>query len=275
MTKAISLSPIIPKKLANDAIKALVFGRIIKYLANCLRPIFYIDFFFRPHKRYHIASRTSQFQYSHDHGPIPRIVWQTNYTNKVTLPILTTIKFNQILSQGYEYMYVSTLDRKLFIQEHFPGETFDLYSRLNIGAAQADLWRLLVLYKFGGVYMDIDSYLVWPLEKLLSGNTNELFLRYKCGRFTNYFIAAAPKSKVLKALIKEVISRIKSHSSNSVYHITGPDIFDSLLPALPISWRETNTTCKQGDFSNKFFQYIDHNAGHYSKEESQIKVVSG
>lgn len=188
--------------------------------------------------------------------------------------MLATIKFNQIFSQGYEYRYTSTLDRKLFIKEHFPGEIFDLYSRLNIGAAQADLWRLLVLYKYGGVYMDIDAYLVWPLEKLISSGSSELFLRYKCGRFTNYFIASAPESKVLKALIGEVLLRIKSASPNSVYYITGPGVFDSLLPALPISWRETNTTCKQGDFSNKFFQYIDHNAGHYSKEEIQTKVVS-
>ena len=31
------------------------------------------------------------------------------------------------------------------------------YDSLNIGAAKADFWRYLILYKTGGIYIDVDS----------------------------------------------------------------------------------------------------------------------
>ncbi|WP_354037796.1 glycosyltransferase [Bradyrhizobium sp. S3.2.6] len=34
---------------------------------------------------------------------------------------------------------------------------YQCYSRLQIGAARADLWRVLVLLHEGGIYVDIDA----------------------------------------------------------------------------------------------------------------------
>ena len=107
--------------------------------------------------------------------------------------------------------------RKDFVEHHFPGETSRLYNRLTIGAAQADLWRLLVLYKYGGVYMDIDAHLVWPLNRIIPAGSSALFLRYKDGAATNYFIASRPENPTIQAVISEVLDRIKHNKSNDVY----------------------------------------------------------
>ena len=42
-----------------------------------------------------------------------------------------------------------------------------------------DVWRLAVLHKEGGVYMDIDATLVWPLKRLLSNVESCLFIKIK------------------------------------------------------------------------------------------------
>ena len=36
----------------------------------------------------------------------------------------------------------------------------------KLGAARADIWRLAVLYVYGGVYIDIDADLLLPLDKV-------------------------------------------------------------------------------------------------------------
>lgn len=77
-----------------------------------------------------------------------------------------------------------------YIKSNFPAETFESYSKIQIGAAQADFWRLLVLYKHGGVYMDIDAHLIWPLSSIIKPEQTELYLVIKNGEISNYFIAS-------------------------------------------------------------------------------------
>lgn len=215
-------------------------------------------------------------QFNNDNNQeIPKIVWQTNYTDLVSLPLRACLEWNKLMSRGYDYRFVPTEKRLSFIKGNFPGRVSDLYMRLNLGAAQADLWRLLVLYRHGGVYMDIDAYLLLPLKELIKPGTQEIFLRYKKSmRFTNYFIATKPGSAKIKAAIDEVLNRIERPSSNNVYTITGPAVFDSILNAHKPYWRFTRNTCLQGDFANKFFQYIDKPDGYYATAQKTTMVVS-
>ena len=189
---------IVPGQSKRDAIAAYLGGRGIKFLANGLRPIFYLHYWLFPNQRFLLRSSVnkpigsaSSKAKAHSKA-IPKIVWQTNYTNKVTLPIKASWLCNRLLSPGYDYKFHTTEMRKDFVEHHFPGEASRLYNRLTIGAAQADLWRLLVLYKYGGVYMDIDAHLVWPLNRVIPAGSSALFLRYKDGGATNYFIASRP-----------------------------------------------------------------------------------
>jgi mannosyltransferase OCH1-like enzyme len=80
------------------------------------------------------------------------------------------------MSLSYDYHYVSTEDRLVFIQENSATDIVKAYQRLNDGAAQADLWRLLVLQHFGGIYLDIDAHLVFLLSGIINKTDRELFI---------------------------------------------------------------------------------------------------
>ena len=206
-------------------------------------------------------------------GLVSKIIWQTNYTNKVSLPIKAAWCWNRLLSRSYQYFFHSTEDRLAFVEQNFPGKPTELYNRLTIGAAQADLWRLMVLYKHGGVYMDIDSHLVWPLNRFIEDGTSEIFLRYKSKDATNYFIASAPSNPNIKALLVEVLYRIENSQSNNVYEITGPSVFQDILANKSHTWRLAQHTCLQGNFSNKFFQYLDKPQGCWTQEQKLRRVI--
>ncbi|MCT0227907.1 hypothetical protein KQ300_06860 [Synechococcus sp. CS-1331] len=275
---------IVPGQSKRDAIAAYLGGRGIKFLANGLRPIFYLHYWLFPSQRFLLrssinkqigsASSKAKARAKPHSKAIPKIVWQTNYTNRVTLPIKASWLCNRLLSPGYDYKFHTTEMRKDFVEHHFPGETSRLYNRLTIGAAQADLWRLLVLYKYGGVYMDIDAHLVWPLNRIIPAESSALFLRYKDGAATNYFIASRPENPTIQVIISEVLDRIKHNKSNDVYTISGPAVFEYILGNIAHSWRFTKHTCLQGNFSNKFFQYIDKPAGHWINEQAHSLLIA-
>ena len=63
-----------------------------------------------------------------------------------------------------------------FIQANYQEDVYRNYFRLQIGAAQADVWRVLVLLKDSGVYLDIDIYLQWPLAGILKREKDELLV---------------------------------------------------------------------------------------------------
>jgi len=264
-----------------DAAPAYVSGRLIKLLANSLRPLFYLHYWLFPNQRFYLRNTNPKTMSRHGQTAwslanphiIPKIIWQTNYTSKVTLPLKTAWWCNRILSADHDYRFQTTSERLTFIEQYFAGRISTLYSRLTIGAAQADLWRLLVLYKHGGIYMDIDAHLVWPLNRILSADTPELFLRYKDGAATNYFIATRPENPTIKALIDEVLYRIEHSQSSNIYEITGPAVFQDVLSDWKHGWRFSRHTCLQGNFSNKFFQYIDKPEGHWTIEQKRHQAV--
>jgi len=247
-----------------------------------MRPLFYLHYWLLPQQRFKLensaAISTSPGGIA-NYNPrsaatlIPKIIWQTNYTNKVSLPIKAAWCWNRLLSRSYQYRFHSTEDRLAFVEQNFPGKPTELYNRLTIGAAQADLWRLMVLYTHGGVYMDIDSHFVWPLNRFIEAGTSEIFLRYKNKNATNYFIASAPANPNIKSLLDEVLYRIETSKSNNVYDITGPSVFQDVLAERSHNWRLSQHTCLQGNFSNKFFQYLDKPQGCWTQEQKLRRVV--
>lgn len=264
-----------------EAALAYLSSRLIKLLANSLRPVFYLHYWLFPKQRFYLRSSNSKSTFRLNQpisAPsksciIPKIIWQTNYTNKVALPIKVAWWCNRILSADHDYRLQTTSERLEFIEQHFPGRISNLYGRLTIGAAQADLWRLLILYKYGGVYMDIDAHLVWPLHRIIQADTPELFLRYKDGAATNYFIASRPESPIIKAIIDEVLYRVEHSQASNIYEITGPDVFQEVLSKHEHIWRFSKHTCLQGNFSNKFFQYIDKPEGPWTIEQKIYQAI--
>ena len=281
--RVISISTeLLSRQSKSDDFAAFLAGRVVKLAANAIRPIFYLHYWLLPKQRFQLANsraksvdsaQTINSNRRPNAGLVSKIIWQTNYTNKVSLPIKAAWCWNRLLSRSYQYFFHSTEDRLAFVEQNFPGKPTELYNRLTIGAAQADLWRLMVLYKHSGVYMDIDSHLVWPLNRFIEDGTSEIFLRYKSKDATNYFIASAPSNPNIKALLDEVLYRIENSQSNNVYEITGPSVFQDILANKSHTWRLAQHTCLQGNFSNKFFQYLDKPQGCWTQEQKLRRVI--
>lgn len=190
-----------------DRTVRLASTRVVQAVGNLLKPLFQLHRLLRPRKRYRIPALWPPLLRARAPRRIPRIVWLTNYTHDVTLSIYVNYLFNRLIAPTHEFGLCDDGQCEAFIREHYP-ELTETYLSLTIGAAKADLWRILVLRTYGGLYLDVDAALSWPPEYLLSSDQSELFVRAKDGKLTNYFLAAEPGHPTLATVTGKIVDNI-------------------------------------------------------------------
>lgn len=98
---------------------------------------------------------------------VPKIIWQThNYEFEELPDHLKKVTKNWInLNPGWEYRYVSHTERLEKVKQY--PKLMGYYEKQN-PATQSDIWRFIVTYEYGGVYCDMDSVCIKPLNYLLN-----------------------------------------------------------------------------------------------------------
>ena len=250
----------------------LLCNRLSKLIGNITKILISYPFhFFLPKKRFTIPVY-SKALFKGKGQKIQKNIWQTNYSNKVSLPIYLNYLFNRLMSLSYDYHYVSTEDRLTFIKETTDANTIQAYERLNDGAAQADLWRLLTLKHYGGIYMDIDAHLIFPLSGVIKSQDKELFiLKGTDNDHTNYFIATEKNHPILSQAIEIILDNINSDKVIGVFSLTGPVPFSDAIALHnhPVNDQSYRHVCVQGSFTNEHFQYIDKPRGKWTHKKPE------
>ena len=251
----------------------IVSNRLAKLLGIFIKGLGYLFHFIFPKKRFTIPTQSHPFFSSKTPTKITKIIWQTNYTNNVSLPVYANYLFNRLMSLDWDYRYVSTEDRLDFIRTYASKQISDAFEQLTDGASQADLWRLFILNYYGGVYMDIDAHAVWPLSKIIKPEDKEVFLMTK-HNYSNYFIASSKSNTYLEKAINMIVDNIeKKNIGNGVYDLTGPTVLNKAIGDEEVNHRHNRITCVQGSFTNEYFQYIDKPRGKWThvKKEDLLK----
>lgn len=250
----------------------LICNRLSKLIGNISKVFVSYPFHFLFPKKRFIIPVYSKALFKGKSQKIQKSIWQTNYSNQVSLPIYLNYLFNRLMSLSYDYHYVSTEDRLTFIKDNSDANTIQAYERLNDGAAQADLWRLLVLKHSGGIYMDIDAHLVFPLSGIIKKSDKELFiLKDNSNAHTNYFIATEKDHPIMSSAIDIILENINNDKVLGVFSLTGPVPFsDAILQSnLSINDKSYRYVCVQGSFTNEHFQYIDKPRGKWTHKKPE------
>lgn len=162
---------------------------------------------------------------------IPKNIFQTWKTKSLSPAfqkiVNTWIHFNP----EWKYQLYSDQECDIFIKENFDESVYNTYKKIVPGAYKADLWRYCVLYKYGGVYIDIDticmskisdfihhSHFVTPVDL----NTNP---REGTHNLFNTFIASVPESPILLDCIHQIVYNVTNNIiPQSKLDFTGPGI---------------------------------------------------
>lgn len=163
--------------------------------------------------------------------PIPKIIWQTFYESVENLhPIIQeqTQKIKR-LNPTYKYCFFNDDDIENFVKTEFVDnpEIQTCFNKLNIMVAKVDLWRYLILYKYGGVYLDMDSSINRPLDELIFPTDNAILSSEgNIIRIVQWALIFSPNHPILKYTIEHIIDNIKTNKyPNDILRMTGPAAF--------------------------------------------------
>jgi hypothetical protein len=187
----------------------------------------------------------------HEGASIPKIIHQTYPSKKLPADFQENIDRLKAQNPAWEHRLYDDSDIKQFISANYGPQILAYFDRINprYGAAKADLFRYLLLYKFGGVYLDIKSSFNKPIDHALQSGDRYLLAQWSNkagekragwgmpkelrmvpgGEFQQWHIVSAPGHPFLKAVIEMVLTNIDHYKpwlhgtgGNGVLRLTGP-----------------------------------------------------
>lgn len=171
----------------------------------------------------------------------PRIIFQTwedeNVPEKWRDAQRSVIEKNP----NWEYVLITNEDRIRIIRENFP-ELLPLFKSFKHNIMRADMIRYVVLYLYGGVYLDLDFVALESFDSLkIEGARAEVGLvvsTNSSNMFTNAFMASKPGSQFWLECLAE-IRRPKSPLITFTKHLevmltTGPIMLTNVAEKYPM-----------------------------------------
>ena len=167
-----------------------------------------------------------------DTSTIPKYIFQTWKHALLSNDMRSTIiKLRNQHNDFQCFLYDDSMCRD-FIKNNFSSDILSAFDTLVPGAYKADLWRYCILYKYGGVYMDI------KLECINHFNLNSLIHeecfpkdipRVQRGIWQGLLICK-PQNKWLEKCIHTISWNVKyRYYGISALSVTGPHLMYSLL----------------------------------------------
>lgn len=186
---------------------------------------------------------------------IPKIVWQTykDDFNSISFQAQKCSMSWRKLNPDYKHKYFSDKDAENIIKEHYGDEWLEIFKNVPVGVIRGDIFRYLMIYKFGGVYSDIDTLCLVPIREWIDGpidnkdEYNAIFSvellkgdSQKIDRLCQWTFAAAPGMEIMGKVVDNVKNALttidwsKVDDVNiAVHNTSGPDIFSySILEAM-------------------------------------------
>lgn len=137
-------------------------------------------------------------------GDIPKIIWQTSQYEADSMPKWMSYYASSWQAQNpdWEYRYQSNLDFCSYLEDAYSLEYAKAFYNLP-GFFKGDFWRFYVLNKYGGVYVDIDSFCSAPLSKIYDSFSGHDIVCpvSKLGddnvQYQNWFIGSSPGNQII------------------------------------------------------------------------------
>ena len=207
---------------------------------------------------------------------IPRNIFQTWETKDILPEFLSITQSWKEKNPTYAYFLYDNNDRISFIKKHFDINVYNAYNRIIPGAFKADLWRYCILYIYGGVYIDIDTICLNPIDTFLDENiefvtpvdlnncptigTHNLF---------NTFIASVPKHPILLDCINRIVYNIENNIiPHSNLDFSGPGILGRATNTFLNLHEETTFIGKQGLHNEKLYLLYFEYGSEYVKDRN-------
>lgn len=186
-------------------------------------------------------NKISKTRNNSEYRRIPRVIYQTWYTRNLSLQLKKPIDNMLKLNPSYGYKLFLDDEMEKFVTSNFDDTIVQCYKKLNLIVSKTDFWRYLILYKYGGVYLDIDSTIIKPLDKLISVNDEAIIsAERKTGCFAQWALIFKKEHPILKKVIELIVNNILNGNCLSVHELTGPTVYSQAIREVYFERYESN-----------------------------------
>jgi mannosyltransferase OCH1-like enzyme len=166
--------------------------------------------------------------------PIPKIIHQTWKTSDIPLKCRKWVESWKKLHPDYEYKLWTDNDNRELIKKHYP-KFLRIYDNYNHGIYRADIARYIIIYHYGGLYVDLDFECLKNMDKLLKDNTcffayepAEHFINGK-PKICNALFASEKHNPIFIEFLRTAYNRSIKDITRSPVYLTGPEMITSVL----------------------------------------------
>ena len=161
---------------------------------------------------------------------IPLNIFQTWHSKELPPLMNKIVEKIKNTNPTFSYYLFDDDDCREFIKTNFEENILNAYDRLIPGAYKADLWRYCVLYKKGGIYLDIKYTTVNNFKFINLTETEHWVLDSDKNGIYNALMVCKPNNSILLAAIDKIVKNVKNKFyGNSSLEPTGPKLLSSFF----------------------------------------------
>jgi len=166
---------------------------------------------------------------------IPKTIWQTYKSSKLPKKAIEC-QASWKNQKDYSYNFMDDNEIDEFMRKNFSNEIVEVFNSLPLGVMKADMWRYCVLFVYGGVYSDIDSLSIRPIEEWGINSNNRILIGLENDtHFCQWTIVSEPRHPILKKVIELIVEKARSGFDTTYEHFvhdyTGPGIWTRAVNA--------------------------------------------
>lgn len=180
-------------------------------------------FIFKPFNRHYPLKK--------EYSPvIPLNIYQTWNTKQLPPRMQQRVDLLKLQNPRFNHYLYDDTDCYEFIKNNFEEKVLNAYEQLIPGAYKADLWRLCILYIYGGFYLDIKFCCINGF-KLIELSENEHFVKDRPVKSIYNALMVCKKGNdfLLKSINKIVENVANKYYGNDPLCPTGPCMLGKII----------------------------------------------
>lgn len=161
---------------------------------------------------------------------IPKIIWQTYKDPYDTLPqyMKDATETWKGRNPEYEWKYMDDKEASRFVLKEYGRKWYNIFMNVPVGVMRGDIWRYMIIYKYGGVYADLDTECWQPISTWMKDDYDMIVCPETSHHFCQWTFAAAPNSPIIKSVLDEIFKRFQNPDftkAHFVHNYTGPAVW--------------------------------------------------
>jgi len=147
------------------------------------------------------------------YNKVPLNIFQC-YNKKLLEEDINNIKTIKNYNPEFNYfLFNENKDCSKFIFDNYPDYVFNAYNNLIPAEYKIDLWKYCILYKYGGIFIDINLYCNYKLINFINNNFFASEIDYYHNKLLIYsgFIITKANNPIFLRAINIIIDNIKNN----------------------------------------------------------------